>query len=920
MPQSRSIASWNSLIAGCLRRKENNRVLDLFSSVVREHRDPGVVAFAGALRACGASSKNWHIVQQIHGRIVRHGFCGDPVAGNPLIDLYSKSGYMESAWSVFAELSSRDSVSWVAMVSGFSQNGLGEEALRLYHWMHQSRVAPTPYVLSSVLSACTKSEFFEHGKQVHAQVIKQGFCSETFVGNALVTLYSQCRYLNLAEQIFSEMSHRDRVTYNALISGQVQRGSSENALLTFKKMQFSGFEPDPVTISSLLTACASIGVIQKGEQLHSFALKSGLSSDYIIEGSILDLYVKCANIEAAHEFFNMTDRTNVVLWNVMLVAYGQMGNLQQSFDLFYQMHFVGMQPNQYTYPSILRTCTYVGALDLGEQIHTLIIKTGFELNVYVSSVLIDMYSKCGRLTSAREILDRLSEEDVVSWTAMIAGYAQHEFFVEALRTFQEMHMCGIRSDNIGLASAVSACAGIKAIEQGLQIHAQACVFGYSKDLSIGNSLVNLYAKCGRIMEAYSAFQIIELKDEISWNGLISGFAQSGHCEEALKVFVQMSRAGVKANLFTFGSAISSSANIAGIKQGKQIHAKLIKFGYDSEIEGGNAIVSLYAKCGSIDDAKIAFSGMYARNEISWNAMITCYSQHGQGREALKLFEQMKDDGFKPNHVTFLGVLAACSHVGLIDDGLNYFNSMSEVHGIVPRPEHYACVVDILGRAGQLDHARGFIEEMPINPDAMVWRTLLSACTVHKNVEIGEFAAHHLLEQEPHDSANYVLLSNVYAVARKWGLRDHVRQIMRDRGVKKEPGRSWIEVKNVVHAFFVGDQLHPLADAIYKFLEDLNKRAVAIGYKQEKYFLLNDMEQEQKDHTAYVHSEKLAVAFGHMSLSPEAPLRVIKNLRVCNDCHTWMKFISDVTGRVIILRDAYRFHHFEEGACSCTDYW
>ncbi|KAH7653155.1 Tetratricopeptide-like helical domain-containing protein [Dioscorea alata] len=920
MPQSMRIASWNSLIAGSLRRKENDKVLYLFSSAMREHRGPGVVAFASALRACGASRKNWHLVQQIHGRIVRHGFCSDPVVGNPLIDLYSKNGNVESGWSVFEELSWRDNVSWVAMVSGFSQNGLGEEALRLYHWMHQSGVSPTPYVLSSVLSACTKAKFFEHGEQVHAQALKQGFCSETFVGNALVTLYSQCGYLNMAERIFGEMPCRDRVTYNALISGQVQRGRSESALLTFKEMRLSAFEPDPVTISSLLTACSSIGAIQKGEQLHSFALKAGLSADYIIEGSILDLYVRCAKVEDAHEFFNMTDKTNVVLWNVMLVAYGQMGNLQKSFDLFYQMHFAGMQPNQYTYPSILRTCTYVGALNLGEQIHTLIIKTGFELNVYVSSVLIDMYSKCGRLTTAREILDRLSEEDVVSWTAMIAGYAQHEYFVEALRTFQEMHIHGIQSDNIGLASAVSACAGIKAIEQGLQIHARACTFGYSKDLSIGNSLVNLYAKCGRIMEAFSAFETIELKDEISWNGLISGFAQSGHCEEALKLFVQMGQAGVKANLFTFGSAISASANIADIKQGKQIHAKLIKVGYDSEIEAGNAIVSLYAKCGSINDAYIAFSGMSERNEISWNAMITCYSQHGLGREALKLFERMKGNGFKPNHVTFLGVLAACSHVGLVADGLDYFKSMSKVHGLVPRPEHYACVVDILGRAGQLGCAKGFIEEMPIDPDAMVWRTLLSACAVYKNIEIGEFAAQHLLKLEPYDSANYVLLSNVYAVTRKWDLRNHVRQMMKDKGVKKEPGRSWIEVKNVVHAFFVGDRLHPLADAIYGFLEDLNKRAIVIGYKQDKYYLLNDMEQEQKDRTAYVHSEKLAVAFGLMSLPSEVPLRVIKNLRVCNDCHNWMKFISNVTGRAIILRDAYRFHHFEGGACSCADYW
>jgi pentatricopeptide repeat protein len=287
---------------------------------------------------------------------------------------------------------------------------------------------------------------------------------------------------------------------------------------------------------------------------------------------------------------------------------------------------------------------------------------------------------------------------------------------------------------------------------------------------------------------------------------------------------------------------------------------------------------------------------------------------------LDLFNEMKNEGFKPNDVTFIGVLAACSHVGLVEEGLSYFNSMSNEYGIHARPDHYACVVDILGRAGQLDRARRFVEDMSITADAMVWRTLLSACKVHKNIEIGELAAKHLLELEPHDSASYVLLSNAYAVTGKWSNRDQVRKMMKDRGVKKEPGRSWIEVKKKVHAFFVGDRSHPLADEIYNFLEDLNDRIAKIGYKQENYHLFHEKEQEQKDPTAFVHSEKLAVAFGLMTLHPCMPLRVMKNLRVCNDCHSWMKFSSQVMGREIVLRDVYRFHHFNNGNCSCGDFW
>lgn len=916
----RNMASWNSILVGFLAKRLNHRALDFLPKMLEECPQPDEHAFACVLRACGGGKVSFYCIEQIHAQIFRRGFSTDPIVGNPLIDLYSKNGDLDSAQIVFGELCSRNSISWVAMMSGFSQNGLGEESLSLYLEMQRLEIVPTPYLFSSVLSACTKTKLFENGKQLHAQIFKWGFQSETFIGNALATLYSRCGNLNLADQIFNKMHCHDGITYNSMISGHAQCGNNDRAIHFFGQMQLAGFKPDSVTIASLLSACASAGALQKGRQLHSYVIKSGVYSDIIIEGSLLDLYVKCADVQTAHEFFNTTNQENVVLWNVMLVAYGQLGNLRESFELFCQMQVAGIKPNQYTYPSILRTCTYFGALDLGEQIHSQIIKTGFELNVYVCSVLIDMYAKCGELSIAREILERLTEKDVVSWTAMIAGYSQHEFYVEALKLFEEMLSRGIQSDNIGFSSAIGACAGIQALEQGLQIHAQAVASGFSIDLSIGNALVSLYARCGRTKDAYSAFETIDSKDVISWNGLISGFAHSGHCEEALQVFAEMNRVGVGANLFTFGSAVSAAADMAEVKQGKQIHARMIKTGYDMEVEAGNVLVTLYAKCGSIDDAKKEFLEMPERNEVSWNAMIRGYSQHGYGIEALQLFEQMKQQRYMPNHVTFVGVLSACSHVGLVNEGLGYFKSMNEKHGVLPRPEHYVLVVDILGRAGLLDHAKKFIEEMPIEPDAMVWRTLLSACSVHRNMEIGEFAAQHLLELVPYDSATYVLLSNIYAVARRWDLRDKMRQMMKDKGVKKEPGRSWIEIKNLVHPFFVGDRLHPLSDKIYNFLEDLNKSIVEIGYVQDHYSLLHDIDQEQKDPSVYIHSEKLAVAFGLISLSPGIPIRVIKNLRICNDCHNWMKFVSRITCRSLVVRDAYRFHHFNDARCSCGDYW
>ncbi|KAM3751058.1 hypothetical protein ACB098_04G080200 [Castanea mollissima] len=877
----RSVSSWNKIIIGFVVNKLSGRVLGLFRQMTAENVIPDEMTFAGVLRACGGGNVVFQYVHQIHARITYHGFGASTRVCNPLIDLYSKNGFIDSAKKIFDRLCLKDSVSWVAIMSGLSQNGREVECIFLFRQMHTSGTAPTPYIFSSVLSACTKRELFEVGKQLHGLVFKVGFSSETYVCNALVTLYSRSGNFISAEQIFSTMRNRDEVSYNSLISGLAQRGSSGRALELFQKMQLHCLKPDCVTVASLLSACASVGALYMGRQLHSYAIKGGMSSDIILEGSLLDLYVKCSDIDTAHEFFLTTETENVVLWNVMLVAYGQLNNLSDSFEIFRQMQIEGMIPNQFTYPSILRTCTALGALDLGKQIHSQVIKTGFQLNVYVCSVLIDMYAKHGKLDTALGILRRLTEEDVVSWTAMIAGYVQHDMFAEALKLFEEMQNRGIQSDNIGFSSLISASAGIQALNRGQQIHAQSCVCGYSDDLSIGNALASLYARCGRIEEAYLAFKKIDDKDNISWNALISGFAQSGYCEEALQVFTQMRKAAVEFDLFTFTSAVSAAANIANTKQGKQIHAMIIKTGYDSEIEVSNVLVTLYAKCGIIDDAKREFLAMAEKNEVSWNAMITGYSQHGFGIEALDFFQEMKKLGVMPNHVTFVGVLSACSHAGMVNEGLGYFDSMRKEHGLVPKPEHYVCVVDLLGRAGFLSRARKFIEDMPIKPDALVWRTLLSACIVHKNMEIGEFAAHHLLELEPQDSATYVLLSNIYAVAGKWDSRDRTRHRMKNMGVKKEPGRSWIEIKNSVHAFFVGDRLHPLADKIYGYLGDLNKQAANIGYVQDRicalysgFLYLKILGSELFFRVIWMGFEDiyiLAQAFGHPCLAQHHPL-------------------------------------------------
>jgi pentatricopeptide repeat protein len=402
--------------------------------------------------------------------------------------------------------------------------------------------------------------------------------------------------------------------------------------------------------------------------------------------------------------------------------------------------------------------------------------------------------------------------------------------------------------------------------------------------------------------------------------MIARYAENQHGEEALKLFSQMQHTGMKPNNITYASILRACSSIAAMESGRQVHSSIVIDGFDSDAFVSCSLADMYVKCGSIEDAYDLFDKLPKGDVVSWNVMITGFAQHGYGKEALNFFEQMQREGIEPNHITFVGILSACSHVGLADEGRRYFELMSTDYGIAPRMEHYACMVDLFGRAGRLEEAERFIVGMEFKPSGVVLRSLLGACRIHGDIEIGKRAAEWLHELEPQNDSAHVLLSNIYAAAGRWDEVKKVRNTMQDKGVKKEPGCSWVEVKNRVHTFFAEDRFdHHIAN-IYAKLEELTVRMKEAGYVPDTSFVLHDVEQEQKEHTLSYHSEKLAVSFGLISIPPGKPIRIFKNLRLCGDCHTAIKFISMIEGRYIVVRDSYRFHHFKDGMCSCQDYW
>eukprot|EP01018_Ginkgo_biloba_P013623 Gb_08394 [translate_table: standard] len=446
--------------------------------------------------------------------------------------------------------------------------------------------------------------------------------------------------------------------------------------------------------------------------------------------------------------------------------------------------------NVRAFPRLLRTCVSKRSLAEGKLIHAHIIKSGIQHDIYLGNNLVHMYVRCTSIVDARQVFDKMPERNTISWTAMIAGYAQNNYGEEALKLYCEMHRIDMQANQFTFASVLRACARLAALDQGRQIHAHIIGTEFESNVFVGSALVDMYAKCRNIDDARNMFEKMSERDAVSWNAMIAGYALNGHGEEALNHFNHMQNAGIKPYQATFSSVLMACATLIFLEPGKQVHGHTIKTGLESDVFVGSALLDMYAKCGSIQDAQNVFGKITARDAISWNAMIAGYAHHGLGKEVLRVFKQMKREGMKPNSSTFISVLSACSHAGLVEEGHGHFDSMFRDHEVTPKMEHYACMVDLLGRAGCLDEAHDFIRKMPFEPGVVTWRTLLGACRIHGDVVLAEHAAKRIFKLEPQDTPTWVLLSNVYAAACRWDDVSKVRKIMKDRGmIRNEPERS-----------------------------------------------------------------------------------------------------------------------------------
>ncbi|KAK9292574.1 hypothetical protein L1049_020548 [Liquidambar formosana] len=778
-------------------------------------------AYASILESCRCPS----LGKQVHAHSFKSGFHGHEFVGTKLLQMYGRFGYLEDAVLLFEKMPVRNLYSWTAILSVHVDHGSFDEAFLLFQELQFEDIGLEFFLFPVVLKICRGLGVVELGRQLHGIVMKYQFVSNIYVGNALIDMYGKCGSLNDAKKVLGTMAERDCVSWNsvvtacaangmvyealellekmsesensapnlvswsAVIGGFSQNGYDKEAIEVLFRMQAAGLEPNARTLASVLPACARSQKLSLGKEIHGYITRHGFMSNPFVVNGLVDVYRRCVDMGSALKIFSKFSVKNAVSFNTMIVGYCDNGDISKAKGLFDQMEIVGIK------------------------------------------------------------------KDIISWNSMISGYVDNFLFDEAFSLFQDLLMeDGIEPDSFTLGSALAACADMASLRLGKQLHSHAIIRGLQSNPFVGGALVEMYCKCHNLMAAQMAFDEVAERDKPTWNALISGYArcnqieniqtllqemkedgfepnvytwngiiaghvENGHHESALQLFSEMQTSNLRPDIYTVGIILPACSRLATIERGKQVHAHSIRCGYESDVHIGAALVDMYAKCGSIKHALMTYNRISNPNLVSQNAMLTAFAMHGHGEEGIALFRKMLVDGTRPDHVTFLSVLSSCVHAGSVETGDEFFHLMG-YYNVRPTLKHYTCMVDLLSRAGQLNEAYELIKNMPMEPDSVVWGALLGGCVIRGNVELGEIAAERLIELEPNNTGNYVLLANLYAYAGRWCDLARTRQTMKDRGMQKSPGCSWIEDKDEIHVFLACDKSHKRTEEIYATLDNL----------------------------------------------------------------------------------------------------
>lgn len=792
-------------------------------------------------------------------------------------------------------------------------------------------------------------------RAVHARFLKLD--EDIYLGNALFSAYLRLGLVRDADRVFSGLFCPNVVSYTALISGFSKSNREDDAVELFFAMLDSGIEPNEYTFVAILTACSRNMDYQLGSQVHGIVIKLGYMSCVFICNALMGFYSECGFLELVLRLFDEMLERDITSWNTVISSVVKEFRYDEAFDYFRGMQrSYGLRVDHFSLSTLL-TASAGSVMTLkGQQLHALALKVGLESHLSVSNALIGFYTKCGRVNDVMALFEAMPIRDVITWTGMItsymefgkldlaveafnkmpernyvsynavlAGLSKNGEWSRALELFIEMLEEGMEISDYTLTSIINVCGLLENFKVSQQIQGFIIKFGILSNYCIETALVDMYTRCGRMEDAKKMFHQRSLENDCTamLTSMICRYARSGQLNEAISLFHSgQSEGAIVMDEVVSTSILSLCGSIGFHEMGKQMHCHSLKSGLITDIGVVNATVSMYSKCWNMDDAVRVFNTMNAQDIVSWNSLVAGHLLHRQGDKALEIWKKMDKTGIKPDDITFVLIISAYRHteLNLVDSCRGLFVSMETKYNIKPTSEHYASFVSVLGRWGLLEEAEETIRKMPFKPDVCVWRALLDSCRFHKNERMETLAGKCILAMEPKDPFTYILKSNLYSASGRWHYSEKVREEMREKGYRKHPSQSWIVHENKIHSFYTRDKSHPREKDIYSGLNILILECLKVGYVPNTSFVLQEVEEHQKKEFLFYHSGKLAATFGILMSKPGKPIRIVKNVLLCGDCHTFLKYVSMITRRKIFLRDTSGFHCFANGKCSCKGYW
>ncbi|KAG6420250.1 hypothetical protein SASPL_116772 [Salvia splendens] len=743
-----------------------------------------------------SSPANRKDLQKIHSLLITLGLQNSATFLGILITKYSQFKDTHSALLVFGGISPQNDVYvWNTIIRAMTHNRCYTKSLEFYAEMRDLGVKPDNYTFPSVINACGSSMDFEKGRAVHDHVVELGFQFDLYISNALIDMYARCHELGYAQLVFDGMPHRDIVSWNSLISGYTSNGHYKEALEVYHQLRMDALLPDSFSLSNALLSCGGLGEVVEGEVVHCLVEKLGTRIDVNVSNALLAMYFKCDVLANCRRIFSEMVHRDSVTWNTIISSYFESGLYHESMRLFLEM-VRHSKPDILTITSVLRACTCVGDLNMGRYVHDYMLNNGYECNIVATNIVINMYAKCGDVVQARQVFEKAKNQDLVSWNSLLDGYVENELYQEAIELFRRMRT-NFQPDFVTYVTLLPMSSGLTNLNFTEELHCDIIKRGFGSTQIVGNALVDVYAKCGKVEDSFKQFESMKFRDTVTWNSIIASCSHSDSRILGLRMLSKMRLEGIIPDIPSFLSSLPFCSYLMAKRQGKEMHCCIFKFGFDSNIPIGNALIEMYSKTGSLRNSILVFEKMKERDLVSWTTIISSYGMYGEGGKALEAFEHMKVAGILPDHIVFIAVLYACSHSGLVQEGRICFEQMRTEHNIVPRMEHYACIVDLLSRSGLLAEAEEFISLMPLKPDASIWGVLLSACRANGDMKIAERVAEHILQLDTCDPGYHVLASNVYAASGRWDQVGVIRKSFKANGLKKDPGCSWLEISTLL---------------------------------------------------------------------------------------------------------------------------